>query len=190
MRFIEDFLSPIQASDWLHKFERADWFRWQRETFSIYGRQVEAPRSIAWFGDANLNYRYTGIDHTTEGWPEPLQGLRRDVESAVGQPFNFLLMNRYANGAEHMGWHRDDEQGCSALIASVSLGAPRRFCVEHDAAADDSQREPTDSPKSRTTLELGEGSLLLFDGRQRHCLRPTKKPCGSRINLTFRQIAA
>ena len=91
MRFIEDFLSPTQANKWLRNFERADWFCWQRETFQIYGRQVEAPRSIAWFGDADLNYRYTGIDHTTEGWPEPLQDLRRDVESAVGQPFNFLL---------------------------------------------------------------------------------------------------
>ena len=40
----------------------------------------------------------------------------------------------------------------------------------------------------RTNLELGAGSLLLFDGRQRHCLRATRKNCGLRINLTFRQI--
>lgn len=190
MRFVEDFFSPSQASDWFQRLEFADWFQWQRETYSIYGRRVEAPRSIAWFGDANLNYRYTGIDHTTEGWPEPLRGLRRDVESAVGQRFNFLLMNRYANGAEHMGWHRDDEKGCSALIASLSLGAPRRFCVEHDAMADDVKHQPLSASRSRTTFELGEGSLLLFDGRQRHCLRPTKKLCAQRINLTFRHIAA
>jgi hypothetical protein len=36
---------------------------------------------------------------------------------------------------------------------------------------------------------LGNGSLLVFDGRQRHCLRATKKPCGVRINLTFRLIS-
>ena len=89
MRFVEDFFSPSQASDWFQRLEFADWFQWQRETYPIYGRRVEAPRSIAWFGDENLNYRYTGIDHTTEGWPEPLRGLRRDVESASGSDSTF-----------------------------------------------------------------------------------------------------
>ena len=190
MRFIEGFLSPAQARDWLQKIECADWLRWQRETFPIFGRQVEAPRSLAWFGDPGLNYRYTGIDHTTQGWPSALQRLRQDVESATGQGFNFLLMNRYASGSEYMGWHRDDEKGCSSLIASLSLGAPRRLCLEHAAANEESDLGQSRAATHRTNLELGEGSLLLFDGRQRHCLRATKKNCGLRINLTFRQISA
>ena len=57
--------------------------------------------------------------------------LRKEVESATGQAFNFLLMNRYADGSEYMGWHRDDEKGCSSLIASLSqraLAILRRAC--------------------------------------------------------------
>ena len=141
---------------------------------SDFWSQVEAPRSLAWFGDPGLNYRYRYRSHT-QGWPDALERLRKDVESATGQAFNFLLMNRYADGSEYMGWHRDDEKGCSSLIASLSLGAPRRFCVEHAVANEGSDLGQDSAKTERTNLELGAGSLLLFDGRQRHCLRATRK---------------
>jgi len=180
MQFIEGFLSSAEAAQWLDQLELADWIAWKRESFRIYGREVDAPRTLSWFGDAGLNYRYTSVDHRASGWPAPIKELKDAIEQAAQQPFNFLLLNRYANGSEHMGWHRDDERGCSGNIASLSLGAMRRFSI-------DLQNDRQEI--SRQTLELGEGSLLVFDGRQRHCLRPTKKPCGTRINLTFRQIA-
>ena len=181
MRFINDFLAPAQANRWLNELQDSPWLKWQRESFSIYGKTVEAPRSIAWFGDSGMNYRYTGLDHPTHGWPTQLHTLKEQVEQVAGQHFNFLLLNRYENGAEHMGWHRDDERGCSANIASLSLGESRRFAI-------DSQDHESDKIPRRETYDLGGGALLIFDGRQRHCLRPTKKPCGLRINLTFRQI--
>lgn len=180
MRFIEGFLSPGQARDLLAQLEDSDWIEWQRETFRIFGRQVDAPRTLSWFGDAGLNYRYTGIDHRAVGWPEPLQRLKTRVEQAAGQVFNFLLLNRYVDGSEYMGWHRDDEHGCRGDIASLSLGAPRRFSIDQSISQQQARRQ---------TLALGNGSLLVFDGRQRHCLRATKKPCGVRINLTFRLIS-
>ena len=185
MRFIEGFLSSAQANDWLVQLEDSAWIEWQRETFSIFGRQVDAPRTLSWFGDAGLNYRYTGIDHRATGWPEPLQRLKTQVEHTAGQAFNFLLLNRYVDGSEHMGWHRDDEHGCRGDIASLSLGAPRRFSIDQSIP-----QQLASQQSQRKTLVLGSGSLLVFDGRQRHCLRPTKKPCGIRINLTFRQIGA
>ena len=58
MRFIEGFLSPGQAHDLLAQLGDSDWVEWQRETFRIFGRRVDAPRSLSWFGDAGLNYRY------------------------------------------------------------------------------------------------------------------------------------
>ena len=180
MRFIGEFLSPTQASCWLKQLEQADWIDWQRETFSIFGRKVQAPRTLAWFGDAGLNYRYTALDHHAWGWPEPLQALKRDVEKKAQQPFNFLLLNRYVDGSEYMGWHRDDERGCRGSIASLSLGTPRRFSIDEQTGDELAQRK---------NFELGDGSLLIFDGRQRHCLRASKKLLGPRINLTFRQIS-
>ena len=130
MRFIEGFLSPAQAHDWLVQLENSDWIEWQRETFSIFGRQVEAPRTLSWFGDAGLNYRYTGIDHCAVGWPEPLQRLKDQVEWQRVNRSIFYCSIDTPDGSEYMGWHRDDEQGCRGDIASLSLGASRRFSID------------------------------------------------------------
>jgi alkylated DNA repair dioxygenase AlkB len=103
---------------------------------------------------------------------------------ALGVPFNFVLLNRYRDGKDAMGWHADDEPslGCKPVIASISLGATRRLLVR----ARRSKREPS------TAVDLRHGSLLLAWGdcqhRYEHSLARTRKPVGERINLTFRNV--
>ena len=150
---------------------------WQQETFRIFGRHVVAPRSLMWFGNKDVNYRYTGIDHVAAGWPDWLNEVRYKVESVADVSFNFLLVNRYLDGQQHMGWHRDDEKGADPMIASISLGAQRPFVL----------RYPSETSSRRVLLE--HGSLCLFDGRIRHRLPPSKKILQPRINLTFRKIS-
>ena len=181
MNLIPNFIAESDAQvleNWLLNSTKVEW---QQEHFKIYGREVLAPREIAWFGDAGLNYRYAQLDHPTHGWPEPLAQLRDRLQMEIGQPFNFLLLNKYADGSQYMGWHRDDEAGCLGDIASLSLGAVRRFAI--DLSADYAEQV------LRESVDLANGSLLVFDGRQRHCLRATKRPVGMRINLTFRNLA-
>ena len=171
-----DFLPSKDADYWLNWLQQENNVAWARESFSIFGRRVTAPRRLAWFGDAGLNYRYTGTDHMAEGWPTALSALRDRVQAVAAQEFNFLLLNRYANGQQYMGWHRDDEAGCAGNIASLSLGAPRRFRYESEINGKSEQ------------IDLEHGSLLLFDGRRRHCLAKTVRPVEERINLTFRLL--
>ena len=171
-----DFLPSKDADHWLNWLQQESNVAWARESFSIFGRRVTAPRRLAWFGDAGLNYRYTGTDHMAEGWPTALSALRDRVQAVAAQEFNFLLLNRYANGQQYMGWHRDDEAGCAGNIASLSLGAPRRFRYESEINGKSEQ------------IDLEHGSLLLFDGRRRHCLAKTVRPVAERINLTFRLL--
>jgi|TARA_Y100000991_G_scaffold199227_1_gene170819 alkylated DNA repair dioxygenase AlkB len=171
-----DFLPSKDADHWLNWLQQENNVAWARESFSIFGRRVTAPRRLAWFGDAGLNYRYTGTDHMAEGWPTALSALRDRVQAVAAQEFNFLLLNRYANGQQYMGWHRDDEAGCAGNIASLSLGAPRRFRYESEINGKSEQ------------IDLEHGSLLLFDGRRRHCLAKTVRPVEERINLTFRLL--
>ena len=171
-----DFLPSKDADHWLNWLQQENNVSWARESFSIFGRRVTAPRRLAWFGDAGLNYRYTGTDHMAEGWPTALSALRDRVQAVAAQEFNFLLLNRYANGQQYMGWHRDDEAGCAGNIASLSLGAPRRFRYESEINGKSEQ------------IDLEHGSLLLFDGRRRHCLAKTVRPVEERINLTFRLL--
>jgi len=96
-----------------------------------------------------------------------------------------VLANLYRDGRDCMGWHSDDEPelGARPLIASLSLGATRRFALRH-------RRDPS----RRLVLELPAGSLLLMRGqtqaRWRHALPRTARPVGPRINLTFRRIVA
>jgi alkylated DNA repair dioxygenase AlkB len=82
-----------------------------------------------------------------------------------------------------MGWHADDEPelGRDPVIASVSLGAERRFCLRHRRRKD-----------VKLDLPLPHGSLLCMGGPTQHhwvhALPKTQRPVGERINLTFRQV--
>lgn len=150
---------------------------WTEESLTLFGRAVRVPRRLAWYGNAGVNYRYSGADHRCDGWPAVLAPLRRRLEEA-GVTSNLVLLNRYRHGDDYMGWHADDERGLAANIASISLGACRRFLVRPAGAA------------RATGLDLGHGSLLLMDGRLRHSLPRTRRPVGERINLTFRLVAS
>lgn len=172
----QEFLTPEEADQWLVWLQNSTEIHWQQESFAIFGRRVTAPRQLAWIGDEGLNYRYTGLDHKSSGWPPALINLKSRIEAKAAQRFNFLLLNRYRSGDDYMGWHRDDEAGCQGDIASLSLGAQRRFRIEQD------------SDRTRRHIDLEHGSLMIFDGRQRHCLTKTKRPVDERINLTFRLI--
>ena len=169
------FLTCLEA-DQLLRWSLEGPVRWRREQFKMFGRQVQAPRSLAWYGEPGINYRYTGLDHPCAGWEQPLDVLRQRLVEFAATPFNFVLLNHYADGSEYMGWHRDDERGAGRLIASVSLGHARRFRYRASRGA------------RAEALDLAHGSLLIFDGRVQHTLAPTRRAVGTRVNLTFRQI--
>lgn len=149
---------------------------WQREWLTLYGRRRPVPRLLAWCGEPGIRYRYSGTDHVCDGWLPGLAPVRDTVAAASGVAANLVLLNRYRNGADYMGWHRDDERGLASRIASVSLGARRRFLI----------RLPGE-PRARP-LDLEPGSLLVMEGALRHALPRTRKPVGERINLTFRRL--
>jgi alkylated DNA repair dioxygenase AlkB len=162
--------------------ERVDW---QRERLRLYGRDIEVPRLVAWFGDCGINYRYSGTDHECNGWLDTLDTLRRRLAQEEGLHCNLVLLNRYRDGNDYMGWHSDDERGHGRLIASVSLGAQRRFLVRPASPA----RGGAVRQRSRP-LDLEHGSLLVMDATLPHSLPRTRRPVAERINLTFRCVRA
>jgi alkylated DNA repair dioxygenase AlkB len=82
-----------------------------------------------------------------------------------------------------MGFHADKERelGDNPVIASLSLGATRRFQLRHRSDA-----------TARLDLDLESGSLLVMRGTLQHHFRHAvpKQPAvrEPRINLTFRRI--
>ena len=168
------FLPPTDAAD-LFSWLQTD-VSWRLESISLFGQRRTVPRLVAWFGEKGLDYRYSGRSHQGNGWPVELAELRERVAAEMQQMPNFLLLNRYRDGADSMGWHRDEETGLDASIASVSLGASRTFLLREEGTS-----------RSRS-LTLEHGSLLLFDGCTRHALPKTRRIVGERINLTFRFV--
>jgi alkylated DNA repair dioxygenase AlkB len=156
---------------------------WETHRIRLFGRGIDSPRLSAWIGDPGAAYRYSGVRFEPHPWPPALAALRERVAAAAGTRFDSVLANLYRNGADYMGWHSDDERdlGPQPVIASLSLGAPRRFRLKH-------RRDP-----DRTlALELTPGSLLLMRGdtqrNYRHALPKSVRAMGERVNLTFRWI--
>ena len=155
---------------------------WRQDWITVYGKRYRQPRLSAWYGDAG--YRYSGLTLEPRPWTSTLQALRHRVEDLTGLVFNSVLLNYYRDQADSMGLHSDDERelGPRPAIASLSLGEERIFQLKHK------RRKDLDSYR----IALPSGSLLLMQGETQHCWRhgiaKQKRPCGPRLNLTFRRI--
>lgn len=159
---------------------------WRAESVVVWGQQMAQPRMVAWFGDAGKSYAYSGIQLHPVAWTPLLLGIRTRVEDVVGSSFNSVLLNYYRNHRDSMGFHSDDEPelGLQPVIASVSLGEARTFVMKHKSS----------KLLRPVHLRLPSGSLLLMKGdtqrNWKHGIPKQVRPCGPRINLTFRQIVS
>ena len=182
LRYAPDWL-PAPIADELFFTVRQS-VPWETHRIRLFGRWVDSPRLSCWIGDAEAAYTYSGTRFEPHAWSPGLQDLRRQLATELGSEFNSVLANRYRDGRDCMGWHSDNEAslGMQPVIASVSLGASRRFVLKHRQGA----------PK--VELSLPHGSLLVMGGdtqvNYRHALPRTARPVGERINLTFRKILA
>ncbi|XP_040052630.2 DNA oxidative demethylase ALKBH2 isoform X1 [Gasterosteus aculeatus] len=159
-------------------------------TVQVFGKVHSIPRKQAAYGDAGLTYTYSGVTRLACTWTTTLEYIRDVVTNTTGQTFNFVLVNRYKDGQDHMGEHRDDEKELDPFcpIASVSLGAARDLIFRHrDARGKRAHRQI-----KPVKLELAHGSLLLMNSPTNtfwyHSLPVRKKISLPRINLTFRRI--
>ena len=155
---------------------------WQHDEVVLYGRHITTARQMAWYGDEGAAYTYSGITRRPQAWTPDLLALKIIVEQISGAVFNSCLLNFYADGTQGMGWHSDDEKmlGRDPTIASVSLGAARRFCFKHRVTG------------VKTETLLDHGSLLVMSGSTQHhwlhSLPKAARVTHPRINLTFRLI--
>lgn len=156
---------------------------WAQRPIRIMGREVLQPRLSAWIGDPGAAYTYSGVLNEPQPWPAALLELRARVSAEAGAPFNSVLCNLYRDGNDSMGFHADAERelGPEPVIASLSLGATRRFQLRH-------RRNTAD----RLDLDLADGSLLMMRGtlqqHYRHAVPKQRAVTAPRINLTFRTI--
>ena len=185
--YIPSFMPPARANALFEYLLEST--AWQQERVAMFGRDHLARRLTAWFGAPAAggvapSYRYSGVVRQATPWTGPLRETAVEVGERVGWRFNFVLVNRYRNGDDRLGWHADDEAdlGLEPVVASLSLGAPRTFRVRPKGGG------------ASVSRMLDHGSLVLMWGRSqhdyRHAVPPTRRPVGERLNLTFRLVKA
>lgn len=156
---------------------------WRQDSLTMFGRPVPIPRLHRWFADEGQSYSWSGITMRAERFPVSLDHTRDALKELTGTRFNTALANLYRDGNDSVSWHADDERelGDRPLIASLSLGASRKFRMRRK-----------DDHAQRFELTLTHGSMLVLGGdTQRywdHCVPKTRRPVSPRINVTFRSI--
>lgn len=156
---------------------------WKHEPIRIFGKEILQPRLTAWYGDEEKPYTYSGLTMQAHRWIKPLSDIKKVADEYSGVQSTSALLNLYRDGNDGMGWHRDNEKmlGPSPVIASISLGAVRKFQVR-------SYRDKN----NLISIELQPGSLVIMKGASQkeweHRVPKTSKKVGARINITFRVI--
>jgi len=187
--YTDDFLSKEDADllfETLIKYAP-----WKQEQYGKYPQ----PRLTAWYAEPGMSYTYSGVTHSPYEFTQELIDLKNKIEESIKyfnpkfEGYNSVLLNQYRHGKDSVGYHADDEKelGDNPNIASISLGATRKFMLQHYKTA--SGKLPDHEP---IEYDLKHGSLLIMSGTiqkyWKHSIPKTKSNVGPRINLTFRRF--
>lgn len=108
--------------------------------------------------------------------------LRKKLEKLLDCEFDYCLLNLYRDGRDYIAFHSDNEAigDDRNIIASISLGASRRFVLQKK-----------DDKKDKHEFILNSGSLIVMSGTLqqfwKHGIPKMLKVKEPRLNLTFRQ---
>jgi alkylated DNA repair dioxygenase AlkB len=140
---------------------------WRSETMEMYDRTVAVPRLLA------------KVPPTGAGQPL-IDDMRRAISARYGEEFVYSTAALYRDGSDSVAFHGDTtaRNMVEALVATVSLGAPRRFLLR-----------PAEGPATSVAFALGRGDLVVMGGTCQRTWRhgiPKVAHAGPRIALMFR----
>jgi alkylated DNA repair dioxygenase AlkB len=135
---------------------------WREERMHIYDHDVAVPRLLARAPEGGL-----------------LEDMRAALSTRYGEEFVRVTMALYRDGKDSVASHGDTtaRDMVEALVATISLGAPRRLLLR-----------PTEGGASRP-FELGGGDLFVMGGTCQRTWRhgiPKVAHAGPRIAVMFR----
>ena len=165
---------------------------WQSDIVTLFGKTHVTTRQIVWMGDHDVSYHYSGQTRRAIPWSKQMLHVKRHIEqqlSSIGinVDFNSCLLNHYPSGTDGMGYHADDEKelGAQPIIASLSLGARRKFVFKHKTIRQENK-------PIKVELYLESGQLIVMHGYTqdfwKHTIAKTKTVKSGRISLTFRKV--
>ncbi|HLL24298.1 MAG TPA: alpha-ketoglutarate-dependent dioxygenase AlkB [Kofleriaceae bacterium] len=138
---------------------------WRSEQRKMYERVVTTPRLLA-------SVPRDGI----------IEDMRNALSARYGEELTRTTAALYRDGNDSVAFHGDTtaREMVSALVATVSLGQPRRFLLK-----------PTEGGAS-IAYQLGHGDLIVMGGTcqrtWRHGIPKVANAAGPRIALMFRPV--
>jgi alkylated DNA repair dioxygenase AlkB len=138
---------------------------WRHERMHMYEREVAVPRLIAGAGDGPM--------------APVIDEMRRALDERYREQFVRVSYALYRDGRDSVAFHGDTtaRDMLEATVATVSLGAPRRFLLK-----------PTEGGPS-IAFALGGGDLYVMGGTCQRTWRhgiPKVAEAGPRIAIMFR----
>ena len=173
VKYWPDFLDTAESAALAAELRETTRFR--ADSRLMYGRRVAVPRETGARGDG-----------MPQPWTPRLLAVRDRLVELLGSGFDFVFVNRYRDGRDSVAWHGDREGARRPVIASLSLGAARRFDLRP-------KPDPAWRPRP-VSLDLYDGDLLVMAGETQiwweHRVRKDPRIHEERLNLTFRQLSA
>jgi alkylated DNA repair dioxygenase AlkB len=143
---------------------------WRLENREMYDRTVQVPRLIA------------GLPRDGPGHPA-LEQMRAALDARYRTEFARIGMALYRDGNDSVAWHGDyvaRELATDTLVATVSLGEPRRFLLR-----------PAEGGGASVAYSLGWGDLIVMGGSCQRTWRhsiPKARHAEPRMAIMFRPV--
>ncbi|CAH2238638.1 jg5384 [Pararge aegeria aegeria] len=101
--------------------ETITYFTGDLAKIKVFGKVYSLPRQQVAYGDPGITYRYSGTTVPALPWPQSVLSLRDFLFKLKGIKYDFVLINRYKNGSDHMGEHRDNEPDLDLTMPIASM---------------------------------------------------------------------
>ena len=148
----------------------------------VFGKSCRQNRSIGFFSDTSMGYRYSGQIARSQPLSPVLKELLDFINEKFSANFNGILINKYLSGEETIGKHSDDEKALdpNTGVVCCSFGAVRKFRIREKLTKKIIMDIPT---TSGSIIHMGGD----FQKEFTHGIPVEKKVEGIRYSFTFRK---
>jgi alkylated DNA repair dioxygenase AlkB len=154
----------------------------KRPKIMVFGKECEQNRSVGFFSNESIGYKYSGKLAASQPLTDNLSQLMGFVNEFFNADFNGILINKYEGGDDYISAHSDDEHGLSsnAGVIALSVGAVRTFRIRDKKTG----AIMVDVPTNPDMMIQMCGN---FQKEFTHEIPKQKRVHGVRYSLTFRR---
>ncbi|GBO13917.1 DNA oxidative demethylase ALKBH2 [Araneus ventricosus] len=124
----QQYISKEAADQIFDELEREiEYYPSEMATVFIFNKRYSVPRKVSAHGDKNLTYTFSGNTLPTKPLIPILTRILKANKFLKEGSFNYVLINRYEDGYDKIGSHKDNEKDMDpdSAIVTFSFGAER-----------------------------------------------------------------